>query len=71
MLAAIDAMERGVHTDAQRGLLFQNNDVINRARMNGWITDHAYQAVQKDYAGLNEKFRAAKAAVRKAKAGAA
>lgn len=46
----------------QRALLFKHNDAINAARLNGWISDAHYQAVQTDYARLNEQFAKSAAA---------
>ncbi|MBI2478807.1 MAG: hypothetical protein HYV60_09280, partial [Planctomycetia bacterium] len=56
LLQALEAMRMGEATIAQTALLFQNNDVINQARLNGWITDNHYQAAQKDFASRNAEF---------------
>jgi hypothetical protein len=56
VMTALDAAELGVATSQERALLFSQNDKINRARLNGWITDGHYQAAQKDFADLNRGF---------------
>src|SRR5688572_7437954 len=37
VLEALDANARGVATPQQHALLFRENDVVNRARLNNWI----------------------------------
>ena len=39
-----------------RALTFKNNAAIQRAALNGYLTDGVYQVVQRDYAKLNEDF---------------
>ena len=56
LLSALQAAVNGNATSYQRGLLFANNDTINRSRLNNWISDREYQAAQKEFAALNEKF---------------
>jgi hypothetical protein len=55
-LGALDANARGAATPQQQALLFKNNDKINRARMNDWISDRQYQAAQSRFAEQNEIF---------------
>ena len=47
---------------ADRALLFQYNDDINAAALNGEIADPVYQAAQTDYAATNRSFAADAAA---------
>jgi hypothetical protein len=61
VLEALDANARGVATPQQHALLFRENDVVNRARLNNWISDSAYQAAQRDFAARNEAFARAAA----------
>ena len=56
VMTALDAAELGVATSEQRALLFSQNDKINRAALNGWVTDGRYQAAQRDFAALNRGF---------------
>ena len=56
VMTALDAAELGVATSKERALLFSQNDKINRAALNGWITDGRYQAAQRDFAALNRSF---------------
>ena len=56
VLEALDAMADGTATLQQKALLFKQNDVINRARLNDWIPDAQYQAAQTDYAARNQMF---------------
>ena len=56
LFSALVAMENGKETPQQRALLFSNNDVINQARQNGFISNAQYQKAQTDYAYLNETF---------------
>jgi hypothetical protein len=58
---ALAALRAGNATEAQRAIAFARNDAINRARLNGYISDDVYQAAQKDFAALNEDFAAAAA----------
>ncbi len=52
---ALEAARTNQATPGQKALLFQNNDVINRAALNGWIPDRTYQAAQREYAQLNSR----------------
>ena len=45
-----------------QALLFKNNPAVQRAALNGYITDQEFQAAQRDYAVLNEEFAAQAAA---------
>ncbi|MCB1436874.1 MAG: hypothetical protein KDJ46_06845 [Rhodobiaceae bacterium] len=53
---ALERISAGKASDADRALLFSNNDGVNSARLNGEITDRAYQAAQRDFADLNKRF---------------
>ncbi len=46
----------GILSDADRAVLFANNDAINAARINNEIHDAVYQAAQQDFDGLNQTF---------------
>jgi len=52
----------GILSDADRALLFANNDAINAARINNEIPNSVYQAAQSDFADLNRSFAADAAA---------
>src|ERR1043165_8776370 len=52
--SALQAVSQGKATEGQRMLLATNNNVINQARLNGWIPDRQFQAAQSDYAKINE-----------------
>ncbi len=54
LLTALEALRQGKATPGQRALLFQNNGLLNNARLNGWICDPHYQAMQSDYAHVNQ-----------------
>ncbi len=56
LLTALESLRAGKATPGQRALLFQNNALLNNARLNGWMADGHYQAMQRDFAGLNEGF---------------
>jgi len=56
LMKALEDQRMGRATWGQRALLFQNNNVLNQARLNGWITDGHYQAAQSDFARLNQHF---------------
>lgn len=51
---ALEAARQGNASSYQEALLFKNNDAINSARLNGWISDQHYQKAQASYARLNE-----------------
>lgn len=51
---ALEANRMGRATRGQQALLFQNNDVINAASLNGWIPDSTYQAAQATYSETNQ-----------------
>jgi hypothetical protein len=53
---AMEDLRMGRATAQQRALLFVSNDIINKGRLNGWITDAHYQAAQTDFKLLNENF---------------
>jgi len=56
VLQALEDMENGRATRGQSALLFQYNDEINAARLNGLLPDSQYQAAQNDFAKLNQNF---------------
>ena len=56
VLDALEAARMGRATDLQMAMLFAQNDAINRARLNGFISDAHYQAAQHEFAILNEGF---------------
>jgi Mg/Co/Ni transporter MgtE len=62
MLEALEQLRLGKATVAQRALLFANNNLVNRSRLAGWISDDHFQRAQSDFKLLNEDFsrRAAK-----------
>jgi hypothetical protein len=45
-----------------RALLFKNNPLIQEGALNGYIPNDTYQAIQSDYAALNESFASQAAA---------
>ena len=61
VLKAAEAARMGNATRQQQALLFMNNDAINQARLSGYLPDSTYQAAQRQYASLNEKFAQAAA----------
>jgi len=51
VVTALDMLGRGMEiSEPQKALLFANNDAINNARLNNWISDRQYQAAQSLYA---------------------
>lgn len=56
VLEALERVERGQQTPYDSALLFKNNDRINRARLNDWISDGQYQAAQRQYAADSERY---------------
>ncbi|THB72048.1 MAG: hypothetical protein D6B25_17525 [Desulfobulbaceae bacterium] len=58
VLEALNRMGDGSLSEADRALLFANNDAINAARLNNEISDSIYQAAQSDFADLNRSFAA-------------
>jgi hypothetical protein len=56
VMQALNDMEMGRATKGQGALLFQYNDEINAARLNGMMPDRQYQAAQNDFARLNQDF---------------
>ncbi len=64
LLQALEALRQGKASSGQRALLFQNNGLLNNARLNGWMSDAHYQTLQNDFAKINEFF--AKQAAEKA-----
>jgi hypothetical protein len=61
VLKAAEAARMGSATRQQQALLFMNNDAINQARLSGYIPDSTYQAAQREYSSLNQKFAQAAA----------
>ncbi|MEM7069631.1 MAG: hypothetical protein AAF478_12190 [Pseudomonadota bacterium] len=55
---ALGRLNANAATEADKALLFANNDVINAAGINGTIPDDVYQKAQGSYASINEKFAA-------------
>ena len=53
---ALADLDAGQATQAQRALLFKNNDLVNRAGIVGAIDKDSYQSAQRDYAAINRFF---------------
>ena len=60
--AALVAMQAGAATEYQRALLFQHNDLVNAAALNGELANDLYQSAQRDFALVNERLGADAAA---------
>src|SRR5687767_13360465 len=60
--AALAAMQASSATEYQRALLFQHNDVVNAAALNGELTNDLYQAAQRDFSLTNQRLGAEAAA---------
>ena len=54
-LEALAALRYGSATSAQKALLFSRNDAVNRAAIQGYITDDLYQHAQREFAGTNQR----------------
>ena len=54
-LNALAALRYGNATPQQRAMLFSRNDAINRAALQGYITDDIYQTAQRDFAATNQR----------------
>ena len=54
-LEALAALRYGNATPQQQALLFSRNDAINRAALQGYITDDLYQTAQRNFADTNQR----------------
>ena len=64
---ALQNLEQDIASEADRALLFANNDAINAAGQNGTIPESTYIKAQNDYQSINRDFAEASAIDAKAK----
>ena len=54
IMKSMDKLVGGKATPYDRAVLYKNNAAINRAAMNGWLSDVQYQRTQSDFSIINQ-----------------